>query len=106
MDQKIQLAIKEKSVINRIDLMANPLFTLIKMDYQRTIKFKPPIINPYDGTKYLINYVQSFRSHMIYYRTLDKMMCRSFLFIFKNTIRNWYLTLKLNSNSSFTDFTE
>lgn len=53
MDQKIQAAIKDKIIIEGLDLIANPPFIAIIMEYQRPFKFKPSTLDSYDETKTL-----------------------------------------------------
>lgn len=79
MDRKFQLAIQVKSDWDGLDLIANLLFIAYIMNYECLPKFRPPTLNPYDGTEDTLNHVQSFKSYMIFLGVLDEIMCRSFL---------------------------
>lgn len=104
LDKKIQLAIKEKSVVDGLNLRANPPFTAAIMNYVHPSKFKPPNLDLYDETKDLINHVQSLKSYIIFLGISNKIMCRSFTLAFRNIAWNWYSMLKPNSISCFTEF--
>lgn len=48
---------KEKNVVNRLDLSTNLLFNVAIMNYEYLVKFKPLNLDPYDGTKNPINHI-------------------------------------------------
>lgn len=53
-------------MVDGLKLIADMSFIISIMNYQRPPKFKLPILESYDGTKDLINCVQTFSSHMIF----------------------------------------
>lgn len=57
MDRKIKLAIKEKTMVDRLDLTPHPPFTKRIMNYECPPKFKPLTLDPYDRTKDLVKNV-------------------------------------------------
>lgn len=57
LDRKIQMTIKDKSIINGLDLRAIPPFTIVMMNYESLVKFRPPNLDSYDGTKDPINHI-------------------------------------------------
>lgn len=88
MDTKIQLAIKEKIVMDGLDLTTYPPFTKRIINYEWPLKFRPPTLDLYDKTKDPVNHVQSFKSHIFFVGTLNEMMCRSFPLTFRNITWN------------------
>lgn len=101
---KVQLAVKEKSTINGLDLSIRLLFISAIMNYEHPTKFRPLNLDPYDGTKDPVNHVQPFKSYIIFFGISKKMMCRSFPLKFRNAAWNWNSTLKPNSSNYFVKF--
>lgn len=83
MNKKILFAIKEKALMDGLNLTLNPLIATTIISYQKSPKFKPLIIKPYDGTKDPIKHVQTFKSSMIFHKKTYEMMCRSFPMAFR-----------------------
>lgn len=82
MEKKIRNYIREKGLLDLMDVVINPPFTKEIMIYSNSEKLKPPSIDPYNGTKDPINYIHTFQSHMHYVVDQDAIMCHTFLTIF------------------------
>lgn len=65
---------RKKCIVNKLDMSANPPFTVIIMNYEHLVTFRPPTLDPHDGTKDFVNQVQSFKSHVIFLGDLEEMM--------------------------------
>lgn len=83
LDRKIQLAICKRSDFDDLHFIAKPLFTARIINYKRPTKFRPPTLDPYNGTKDALNHVQSFKSYMIFFGSSNETICRSFPLAFK-----------------------
>lgn len=68
------MAIKEKNITSGLDLSARPPFTTVIINYKHLAKFRPPNLDLYDKTKDPFNYVQSFKSYIIFLRAFDEMI--------------------------------
>lgn len=82
MEKKIRSCIREKGLLDLMDVVIDPLFIKEIIAYPNIGKLKPPPIDPYDGTKDHIDHVQKFQSQMHYVGAYDAIMCCTFLTIF------------------------
>lgn len=73
---------REKGLLDPIDIFLDLSFIKEVMEYPNNGKFKPSSIDPYDRTNDPIHNVQTFQSHMHYVGVLDAIICRTFLTTF------------------------
>lgn len=97
--------IREKGLLDPMDIVIEPPFINEVMEQPKNDKLKPPLINPYDGTKDLEDYVQTFWSHMHNVDAPDAIIYQDFFIIFHLATRDQYATLNPNSIGSFKVFT-
>lgn len=58
--KKIRKVMKKKGLLDLIDAVIEPPFTKKILEYPNLKKLKPSVIDPYNGTKDLINHVETF----------------------------------------------
>lgn len=66
MERKIHCVMRDKGLLDPINVMINLSFTKKILEYPNSRKHKPLIINPYDGIKNPIGHIQTFQLHMHY----------------------------------------
>ena len=64
-------------------------------------KFRMPQVEAYDGSKDLLDHLESFKTLMHLQGVADEIMCRAFPTMLKGLVRVWFSRLMLNSISTF-----
>ena len=67
-------------------------------------KFWMPSLETYDGTKYSLDHLESFKTLMILQGVPNEIMCRAFPTTMKGSARVWFSKIKPNSMSTFKEF--
>lgn len=65
MEKKIRSRMREKGLLDLTNVVIDPPFTKKVMEYPNSSKTEPPPIDLYDGTKDLVDHVQTFLSHSL-----------------------------------------
>ena len=63
-----------------------------------------PSLETYDGTKYLLDHLESFKTLMLLQGVPNEIMCRAFPTTMKGSTRVWFNKIKPNSMSTFKEF--
>lgn len=71
------------------------------MDFPLPSKFKMPQLESFDGTKDLLDYLESFKTIMQLQGIPEEIMCRVFPMAFQGFARVWFNKLEAGSIGSF-----
>ena len=64
-------------------------------------KFRLPQLESYDGSKDLLDHIESFKMLMLLQMTPDKVMCRAFLTTLKGAARVWFSKIPSGTIADF-----
>jgi hypothetical protein len=65
-----------------------------------------PQIEMYDGSKYLVDHLETYQAHMHLQAVLDEIMCSAFLTTLKGPMHRWFSNLQLGKVASFTELSK
>ena len=84
-------------LVNRI----NSPFTASVNSFPLSYKFCMPQIDSYDGVKYPLDHLETFKTLMHLQRVANEIICRAFPTTLKGAARIWFNRLTPNSISTF-----
>ena len=84
-------------LVQRTDLP----FTAQVTSFPLLAKFQMPQVEAYDGSRDLLNHLESFKTLMHLQGVPDEIMCRAFLTMLKGPARVWFSKPALNTVSTF-----
>lgn len=93
MEEKFQNMKKRMDELNNLDGMikqiVSPLITTV-LDLPLQQEFRLPQVDSFDGSKDLLDHIESFKSLMNLQKTPDEIMCRGFPTTLEAVARVWF----------------
>ena len=89
------------SNLNDLFHRTNSPFTAFVTSFPLPPKFRMPQVETYDGSKDLLNHLESFKALMHLQGVADEIICRAFPTTLKGSARIWFSRLTPNSINIF-----